>query len=46
MAVISGSAGFVITEVSCTNGTVTPGSDGNVASNAGFLPVIGAISWT
>ena len=46
LAAVNGSAGFVVTAVACSNGSVTPGSDGNIASTAGYLPVIGPITWT
>lgn len=45
IAAIAGTAGFVITVVACTAGAVTPGGDGNIASNAGAIPVLGAITY-
>ena len=37
--------GFVITAVSCNHGSVSP-TDGNITSTAGYLPVLGTISWS
>lgn len=45
IASVSGSAGFVITSVSATAGTVTPGPTGNIQSNALALPVPGEIGY-
>jgi len=44
IAGVAGTAGFVITVVSCSHGAVTPGSDGNIASSAGYLPTLGVIT--
>lgn len=43
---VSGAVGFVITLVTASAGTVSPGSAGNITSNAGALPTPGAISYT
>jgi uncharacterized phage protein gp47/JayE len=43
---VSGASGFVVTAVSCTDGTVTPGGNGNITSDTGYLPVLGTITWT
>lgn len=45
IAAVNGSAGFVITGVTASAGTVTPGAAGNIVSNAGCLPALGGISW-
>lgn len=45
IAVLPGSRGFVITAVACDHGSVSP-ADGNITSNAGYLPVRGALTWT
>lgn len=45
IAAVNGSAGFVITSVTASAGTVTPGAAGNIVSNAGCLPALGGISW-
>lgn len=45
IAQIAGTAGFVITSVSCPHGTVTPGGDGNVESNTGYLATPGVITY-
>lgn len=42
---VSGSAGFVITTITCSAGTVGPGSAGNITSDAGALPVRGAVTF-
>jgi uncharacterized phage protein gp47/JayE len=44
IAVLPGTAGFVITAEACTHGSLVPGN-GNIVSNAGYLPVLGAITW-
>ncbi|MDR3513790.1 MAG: baseplate J/gp47 family protein [Caulobacteraceae bacterium] len=46
VAAISGTAGFVITAVSCSHGTVSPSGDGNITSSAGYLPTVGTITYT
>ncbi|MCW5760105.1 MAG: baseplate J/gp47 family protein [Phenylobacterium sp.] len=46
ISAISGTSGFIITAEACSHGAVTPGAAGNVVSSAGFLPVLGAITWT
>jgi uncharacterized phage protein gp47/JayE len=43
---VAGSTGFVITSMTCPDGTVAPAGVGNVTSNAGHLAVLGAITWT
>jgi uncharacterized phage protein gp47/JayE len=45
IAEIAGTAGFVITAVSCPDGTITPGGDGNIASNTGYLATPGVITF-
>lgn len=45
IASVSGAAGFVITSISASAGSVAPGSAGNITSNAGALPVPGAINY-
>ncbi|WP_157218665.1 phage GP46 family protein [Flavisphingomonas formosensis] len=42
---VPGSAGFVLTNVAVSNGTVTPGSAGNIQSAGGYLPVPGTITY-
>jgi uncharacterized phage protein gp47/JayE len=42
---VAGTAGFVLTVVSCPNGTVSPGSDGNVTASAGYLSTPGTNTW-
>lgn len=42
---IAGTAGFVITAASCPDGTVTPGSAGNITSNTGYLPTLGTVTF-
>lgn len=46
IAAVNGSAGFVITAVTATAGSVTPGGAGNIVSNTGHLPIAGAITWS
>ena len=43
IAAIPTAAGFVITGVTASQGTVTPGAFGNVQSNSGYLPVFGSV---
>lgn len=45
IAAIPAAAGFVITSVTASAGTVTPGPTGNIVSNAGYLPVPGVVSF-
>ncbi len=45
IAAVTGSAGFVLTTVTCSAGTVAPGSAGNITSNTGALPTPGAITY-
>lgn len=45
IAAIAGTAGYVITAIACTHGSVTPGAAGNILSNAGFIPVVGTITY-
>ena len=42
---VTGAAGFVITLITASAGTVTPGSAGNIVSSAGALAVPGAITY-
>src|SRR6185437_4857126 len=46
IAGVNGTAGFVITAVTCSAGTVTPSGNGNITSNAGALAVLGVITYT
>ena len=43
IAAVALTGGFVLTNVSASAGTVSPGATGNITSNAGALPVPGAI---
>lgn len=43
---VAGTSGFVITAVTASAGTVSPGSTGNITSNAGAIPVLGTITYT
>ncbi|MDR3408478.1 MAG: baseplate J/gp47 family protein [Methylovirgula sp.] len=45
IAAVSGAAGFVITAVTASAGTVTPGPAGNIVSNMGALAVPGTITY-
>jgi uncharacterized phage protein gp47/JayE len=45
IAAVQGSAGFVITAITASNGSVTPGSAGNIVSDIGRLPVLGSIGY-
>lgn len=45
ISAVSGAAGFVITLVTASAGTVTPGTTGNIVSNVGALAVPGAITY-
>jgi uncharacterized phage protein gp47/JayE len=45
IAAVNGSAGFVITAITASNGSVTPGSAGNIVSDIGRLPVLGSIGY-
>jgi uncharacterized phage protein gp47/JayE len=44
IAAIAGTAGFVITDITCAHGSVTPGPTGNITSNTGYLSTLGAIT--
>jgi uncharacterized phage protein gp47/JayE len=46
MSAVAGSAGAVITNITASAGTITPGTAGNITSNAGALPVLGTITWS
>jgi uncharacterized phage protein gp47/JayE len=46
IAAISGAAGFIITDIAASHGTVSPGVAGNITANAGYLSVAGAITYT
>ena len=46
IAAVSGASGFVVTGVTSTAGSVSPGSAGNITSNTGALPVPGGIVYT
>ena len=45
IAAITGTDGFVITTISCSHGSVTPGANGNIISNTGYLPAWSASTW-
>lgn len=45
VAAVNGSAGFVLTNITASAGTVTPGAAGNIISYAGYLPALGAVTW-
>lgn len=45
IAGVSGTAGFVLTGIVASSGTVAPGASGNITSTAGALPVRGAIAY-
>ncbi|WBO20985.1 phage baseplate assembly protein [Sphingomonas abietis] len=45
IAAVAGTAGFVLTGITCSAGTVAPGAAGNITSNAGALPVLGTVSY-
>lgn len=45
ISVIPGTQGFVITAEACTHGSVAP-TNGNITSNAGYLPRLGVITWS
>jgi uncharacterized phage protein gp47/JayE len=45
IAAVSGTEGFVLTGIACSAGSVSPGSAGNITSNAGALPVLGDIGY-
>lgn len=46
IAAIPAAAGFVITAITASAGTVSPGAAGNIVSNAGHLPVLGTLTWS
>jgi uncharacterized phage protein gp47/JayE len=46
ISAIPAAVGYVITAVVCSDGAVSPGATGNITSNAGFLPVRGATTWS
>jgi uncharacterized phage protein gp47/JayE len=46
IATIPAAAGFVITDVVVSNGSVTPSGDGNITSDTGYLPVLGAVTYS
>lgn len=46
VAAVSGSAGFVITDVDAEHGTVVPGDAGNIVSDPGYLPILGEVTWS
>ncbi len=45
IAAVPGTGGFVITAITCSAGTITPGAAGNITSDDGALPVLGGIAW-
>ncbi len=46
IAAVAGTAGFVITNITASAGVVSPGAAGNITSNAGALPVLGAVAYS
>lgn len=46
IAAIPAAAGFVITAIVCSDGSVTPGTAGNITSDTGRLPVLGVTTWS
>lgn len=42
---VANTAGFVITAIACSAGSVSPGAAGNITSNAGALPVPGTVTY-
>jgi uncharacterized phage protein gp47/JayE len=42
---VAGSAGFIITAMSCDHGSIAP-AVGNIQCNTGAIPVLGVITWT
>ena len=42
---VNGSAGFVITGIACSAGSIVSGSAGNMLSNAGHLPVLAGVNF-
>jgi len=45
ISLVAQTAGFVITAVTCSAGTVA-GSAGNITSNAGCIPVLGTVTFS
>jgi len=45
IAAVAHTSGFVITSVTASAGTVSPGAAGNIVSTRGRLPVLGAITY-
>ncbi|MBV8971908.1 MAG: baseplate J/gp47 family protein [Sphingomonadaceae bacterium] len=45
IAAVPGSAGFVLTAIAASAGTVGPGFAGNITSNPGALPILGGITY-
>ncbi|KUR80751.1 baseplate J/gp47 family protein [Novosphingobium sp. FSW06-99] len=46
ISAVAGTSGFVITNITASAGSVSPGSAGNITSNKGALAVPGAITYT
>lgn len=46
IAQVAGTDGFVITAMTASAGTIAPAGVGNIASNAGAIPVLGTITYT
>lgn len=46
IAAVPGAAGFVITGVAASAGSVSPATVGNISSNAGALPVLGTVTFS
>ncbi len=45
IAAITGTSGFVITLITCSHGTLTPATVGNIRSDTGYLAVLGTITY-
>ncbi len=46
IAAVPGAAGFVITTITCNHGTITPGSNGNIAAATGYLSTLGTTTFS
>lgn len=46
IAAVSGTGGFVITAMSCPNGTISASPDGNITANAGYLATLGTVTFS
>jgi uncharacterized phage protein gp47/JayE len=45
IAAVPGTEGFVITGITASAGSVTPGATGNIQSNPGALPALGSVTY-